>query len=75
MIKKFIGCLAFSAMAIIGLGLPVFAETSGSASVNYSVNESLSIVLGAESINFSMVNSDLMTNNMTVTGFTNSPAG
>ncbi len=75
MIKKFIGCLAFSSMAIIGLGLPVFAETSGSASVNYSVNESLSIALGAEAINFSTVNSDLMTNNMAVTGFTNSPAG
>ncbi len=75
MIKKFIGCFAFSAMTIIGLGLPVYAETSGSASVNYSINESLSIILGAGAINFSMVNSDLMTNNMTVTGFTNSPAG
>lgn len=51
------------------------AETSSSSMISFDVGETISIVLGSESINFSSTDNELMSRNMTVTGSTNSAAG
>ena len=68
--------IALAALAVpFAMSSSVFADTSGSATVNIQVDETLSIVLGSESINFSQADNSLMSRSMTVAGATNAAAG
>lgn len=68
--------LALAALAIpFAMSSSAFAETSGTTTVNIEVDETLSLVLSTDNINFNAIGGELMTNNMTITGSTNSAAG
>ncbi len=68
--------LALAALAVpFAMSSSALAETSGTTTVNIEVDETLSLVLSTDNINFATAGSGLMTNNMVVTGATNSAAG
>jgi hypothetical protein len=54
---------------------PTFAETSGTTDVNLSIDPTLSIALSTNHIEFDGNTPNFLTNNMTVTGATNSANG
>ena len=67
-----------TSLALAALAAPsamVFAETSGSTDVNLSIDPTLSIALSTNHIEFDGNTPNLLTENMTVTGATNSANG
>ncbi len=67
-----------TSLALAALAAPsamVFAETTGSTDVNLSIDPTLSIALSTNHIEFDGNTPNLLTENMTVTGATNSANG
>lgn len=70
--------LLMASLAAAVFGAPyslTFAETSGSTDVKLSIDPTLSIALSTNNVEFDIDTPNLLTNNMTVTGATNSANG
>ena len=76
--KRSYKALLTASLAAAVFGAPyslTFADTSGSTDVKLSIDPTLSIALSTNNVEFDIDTPNLLTNNMTVTGATNSANG